>query len=542
MASVNAEPESDGVFRSLPLWHEDPIYGDFLPSLALAAVLSATGSNASLDDRGAGVLCVGDHGTPLVRGRPSAFLRFYGPGDVGADGRGRTFRYVSMGEIMRRAAQAMMAGKKPPYADPDLSGKIVLVGANVAGLYDLKATPVSSVYPGVELHATLITNILKGEHVRGPFPSQALGLALVCALAVGMVVVAAYRPVLTVPVTALVAAGVGVISYQAYARGGLFLHATPAWAATAATFVCGTLYNFATEGRRRRRIKGMFQTYVSPEVVDQMIARPELYALGGERKPMTVLFSDIRGFTTLSEGLEPTEVVALLNTYLDPMTEIVIRHRGTLDKYIGDAVVAIYGAPLPMEDHAARACRSALEMFRALEETVNPELVRRGWPEVRIGVGINSGLICAGNMGSERRRDYTVIGDGVNLASRLEGLNKYYGTRILIGPETREQVGDAFVCRHLDRVAVKGRGKAVDVHELVGEAVGEAEREAIRVYEEGLALLWARRFEEAAARFGEALGARPEDTAAGLMKKRAVGFAAEPPPEDWSGAHVMDAK
>lgn len=538
MGNVAEKGGAGGIFRGLRM-----VVGDgrgLFPGLAAATLLGLEKAPAIV--AGAG----GEYRIGRYRMRADdegyVLLRFYGGSDVGPDGRGRTFRYVSMGEIMRRSNQAVLKGGRPPYSDPDLTGKIVLVGASVAGLYDTKTTPVSSGCPGVELHATLIANVLNGDLARlarsGPY-----ALALLVTAITAIVVIRVYRPAVTGPATLGMLVLTGLIAWGAYARWSVLLDVIPAWLGCSLAFAAGTTYNYLNEGRRRRQIKSMFQTYVPPEVVDQMIANPELYKLGGERKEMSVFFSDIRGFTGLSEGLEPTDVVALLNIYLTAMTDIIMRHGGTLDKYIGDAIVAIYGAPLPMQHHAAAACAAALEMQACIGQQVNPELQKRRLPAVRVGMGIHSGLICAGNIGSERRRDYTVIGDGVNLASRLEGLNKYYATGILISADTRSQLGPDFACRLVDRVTVKGRSRAVEIHEVLGKApLSDDDRRWVAAYEEGLRLSWARQWDEALARLDAALAVRPDDGPSLLMKKRVEGYRASPPPADWDGAYVMDAK
>lgn len=555
MGNVSGRPDADGIFRriaplvflgtdgpSRPTCQDEKL----IPALSLATVLMWY--NPKYVALGWSNVRTDAFNIP-VDGDGKMVLKWYGPSDVGPDGRGRTFDYVSMGEVVRRAAAALQAemrakqaGKTYTYRDGVFKDRVVLIGANVAGLYDMKASPFSDVVPGVEIHATAITNMLKGDYARAGRGGWAWGLAAALALATGMLVVALYRAHYTIPALLLMAGVPALAGYEMYAQRARLINVIPGWSAVLVTFIGATSYNLVTEGRRRKAIKSMFQTYVAPAVVDQMIEHPELYKLGGERKPMTVFFSDIRGFTSISEGLGAEAVVEMLNIYLTAVSEIIIRHRGTLDKYIGDAVVAVYGAPLEMADHAMVACEATLEIVRALGERINPAIVKRGWPAIRIGCGVNSDLICAGNMGSEQRKDYTVIGDGVNLASRLEGLNKYYGTTILIGEETHRQLDGRLHCRLVDKVAVKGRTEGVLVHELLGREQADETAALAEHYEAALRASWERRWDEALARLEKALEVRPEDAPSLRLKKRVEAFKETPPPDDWHGVTVMDAK
>jgi class 3 adenylate cyclase len=278
--------------------------------------------------------------------------------------------------------------------------------------------------------------------------------------------------------------------------------------------------------------------------VKTLLERRELLdRFGGARQELTVYFSDIRGFTSLSEELEPERLVELLNAYLSAQTEIVERHGGYVDKYMGDAIMAVWGAPLPAHDHAARACRAALEMRAGLAA------LRAGWKE-RFGVelharaGVNTCQAVAGNVGSRRKANYTVLGDGVNLASRLEGANKAFGTEILVGDATRAGAGDAFVCRAVDLLRVKGKNAGVAVHELVGTAAALPAAEVARVaaWEGAMADYRARRFERARGAFAALLRDRPEDELGRIYLARCEALLAAPPPPEWDAVHALTEK
>jgi adenylate cyclase len=269
----------------------------------------------------------------------------------------------------------------------------------------------------------------------------------------------------------------------------------------------------------------------------------ERLTLGGEKKVLTALFSDIRGFTTLSESMDPGDLVAFLNEYFTIMTRIIMRYEGTLDKFIGDAIMAFYGAPLAQADHAVRGCRTAVEMIRALHEKL-PDWKERGFPPIDIGIGLNSGEMTVGNMGSDERFDYTIMGDNVNLASRLEGINKQYGTNIVISQYTRALIQDeSFFVRELDSVRVKGKKEPVTIYELVDDRTPEpAVGELLDIFEKGLAAYKSRRWKEAEAHFEKALKLDPGDRPSKLYIERCAEYAKQPPPDDWDGVFVMTTK
>jgi adenylate cyclase len=284
---------------------------------------------------------------------------------------------------------------------------------------------------------------------------------------------------------------------------------------------------------------------VSSNIVDEILRDPDKLKLGGENKKVTLLFSDIRGFTSLSESIPPEMLVSVLNEYLSPMTQIVMEERGTLDKYIGDAVMAIFGAPLDVPDHAIRACQAALSMLKKLGQ-INNEWRKRNFPSIAIGIGINTGEAIVGNMGANMRFDYTAIGDSVNLASRLEGLNKLYGTEIIISKSTLENLNSSeapFLFRELDVVQVKGKEEPISIFELVNTFSNDTNKtklvtmftEALNTYREG-------KFHEAKEKFTEILRNFPNDTPSALYNERCQEYILHPPPLDWTGVYTAKEK
>jgi adenylate cyclase len=303
-----------------------------------------------------------------------------------------------------------------------------------------------------------------------------------------------------------------------------------------------TVQRFLAEEKQRVYIKKAFQSFVAPDVVNEILKHPNLLRLGGERRELTILFSDIRGFTSLSEAMEPEVLVDLLHEFLNPMSEIIVTHGGTIDKYIGDAIMALFGAPLINPDHPVMACRTALAMMAKLK-VLNEDWESRGRPTMRIGLGLNSGDAAVGNMGSDRLFNYTAIGDNVNLASRLEGLNKYYGTSILISSSTAQALGGQFVLREVDQVRVKGKAQALTIFELLGEGAPEPDLVPfLEVYNQGRTFFRERRWRESAGAFTEALNLHPQDIPSKNYLELSEKYCLTPPGPDWSPVRVMESK
>jgi adenylate cyclase len=333
-----------------------------------------------------------------------------------------------------------------------------------------------------------------------------------------------------------------VMSQAIFVRQGIWLNAVYPLLTMVIVYTAVTLYRYIIEEREKRKIRGAFSFYVNPSVVNEMLKNPEKLKLGGDKKELSVLFSDIRGFTTLAEEMEPETLVNLLNEYLTDMTNVVFEFDGLLDKYIGDAVMAVFGAPLEQADHPMLACRTALKMLERLRK-MQEKWEAEGTPRLDIGIGINTGPMVVGNMGSERRFDYTVMGDSVNLASRLEGINKEYGTQVVISEFTHDRVKDDFFCRELDAVRVKGKVRPVKIFELVALRSDEDPRiDIIEPFAKALRHYRKQEWDRAEEKFNEVLSKTPEDVAAQLYLQRIANLREEPPGPDWDGVFTMKRK
>ena len=346
--------------------------------------------------------------------------------------------------------------------------KIVFVGATASGLFDVFETPFArGKMPGIQVHAAVADDVLSNRFIAPASAATRVAGVAAVGLVVGAIagVIPAWWATLA---TLLVMATLTWITFQAF-TGGLWLNMTQPLLAAAVALFGGVAYQYLVEGREKRKIARLFGRYVSRDVYDQLVANPSLARLGGQRREMTVLFSDIRGFTTVTEQGQPEAIVGTLNEYFTRMVDLVFQHRGTLDKFVGDMVMALFGAPLDDDEHAEHAVQTALAMVDELE-VLNGRWAAEGRPTLDIGIGINTGPMIAGNIGSEAIMSYTVIGDAVNLGSRLESLNKEYGTRIIISEATRRQLKDRYDLRVLGDVIVKGKSEAVSIFEVVGRA------------------------------------------------------------------------
>jgi adenylate cyclase len=434
----------------------------------------------------------------------------------------------------------VVAGRVDPAA---FAGKLVLVGAAATGLGDTFLTPFSPDLPGVERHAHVIESILRQDFLLRRRTTALLDLAFVVGFGVLLALTnRRAHPVRGVLLALALAAVCVAANVLAFTRAGVWINLLFPLGGLVAAQAAITFSQVLTEKRLKRRIREAFARYLHPALVDEIAANPQLCKLGGEARELTVLFCDIRGFSAMAERLPPEQLVALLNSYFDAMATVVLDHRGLLDKYIGDAVLAVYGAPLPSPDHAYDACCTALAMVARLD-AVQGEWSAKGLPRIGIGIGIVTGRMVVGNVGSRRRFDYTVIGDGVNLASRLEGVNKTYGTSILTSESTWERVRDRVAMRELDIVQVKGKQAPTRIFEVLGlHPLPDDQARRAAEFERGLVAYRGRRWAEAIAVFGGLLEKAPEDGPARLYLDRAREFLETPPPPDWDAVHVMETK
>jgi adenylate cyclase len=438
-----------------------------------------------------------------------------------------------------------------PYPAARLRGRVVLVGHMLEASGQLQAHPEALYTPffgssghlmaGVEVQANILHTLVRGSNGRELSGRWRLGFYLAILLVFGLAMSRlAPGPGLAVLGLAILALWGG--SFGIFAWKNLWM--PPVWLSLGLSMVYGgaVLTQYLVEVREKRWLRHAFSRYVSSRVIEVISADPRRLDLGGEEMEVTVLFADLAGFTALSEETPPDELIRILNEYFTPMTRIIQEHQGTLDKYIGDSIMALWGAPLPLKDHAILACQAALEMQRQMR------LLQVGWRIrglTRLGarLGIHSGPVVAGNVGSKERFDYTVLGDAVNLASRLEGVNKVYGTQILLSEATYRRLNQEFFVRELDRVQVKGRGEPVTVYELVGFRNPEAGPPVwLTRFAQGRAAYQARDWPQAAARFREVLTLKKGDRPTQIFLARCLGFQKYPPPPDWNGVYLLESK
>jgi adenylate cyclase len=513
VGNVLFRPDSDGIFRRLPL--AISYRGFFLPSVPLALAREVRGGKTP-------------PGIPVDEtGR--MIIRYYGPAE--------TYRSYPIAAVINSYAQ-LEEGQKPQIPPREFAGKIVLIGGSAPGLLDLRPTPLSPVYPGVEIQATVLDNLLKADFIRTPPRSVVVVLLLFFGLltAVGASVLRRIWQIVAFFVVSL-ALPFGA-AWLAFSSGAWLALVVPEFAVLTG-FIGASLVNYGVEGRQRRFIKGVFRHYLSPDVIERIIENPSLLSLGGEKREITSFFSDLAGFTSISESLSPEDLVELLNDFLGEMTDIILASGGTLDKYEGDAIIAFWNAPLDQPDHALRACRAALACQRRLAELAGRFEKKIGRP-LSMRIGLNSGPAVVGNMGSTGRFDYTAMGDTVNLASRLEGACKQYQVPILVGEETFVRVREEMAAREVDTIRVIGKKKPVSVYEVIGEKieVSEGDRRRLGVFERAREAYLRRDWDGAAALFGE-LG---EDPPARAYVARCQSLKQAPPPPDWDGVFELKQK
>jgi adenylate cyclase len=526
-------PDPDGVLRRYRVVASAG--GASFPALGAAVLARVQGK----DGRPAPVVPIGAEGAPetLLQVKIGDLLV-----DVDDLGRAPLNYYGRWRDYPTWSATDVLHGRLPP---DEMRGKIALVGTTALGTWDQRVTPFDDIAPGVITHATFVENVLRGELLERSGVVFAVELALMAILAVGLALVfSRVGSLAAAPALVAAAAAWSVVAVLALKRANVVLALGMPLAQMLAMFVVATTYRFFAEERDKRRARETFSRFLAPAIVDEVLAQGGGVRLGGEKRVLTVLFADIRGFTTISEKLDPHVLLELLNEYLTPMTDIIVSgHQGTLDKYIGDAIMAFWGAPRSQPDHALRACRAALAMIGRLEE-LRVRWRAQGLPDVDVGVGINTGPMSVGFVGSEDRfYNYTVLGDAVNLASRLEGANKEYGTRVILGPTTHEQVKGAVVARDLDLVRVKGKREPVQIHELLAMAPASAEiAEFVERFAWGISAYKAQRWDEAIARFREADALRRGDPASRKYVERCEAMRRDPPGPEWDGVFEMKTK
>lgn len=536
----NALADGDGVVRSLPLLAEHE--GVYYESLALAMFRRLQGMPRLEPAYGTGWptgktqplpqslrLSHGHWVVSLpVDERMAMLVPYRGPGGP----QGGSYTYVSAADVL--------AGRLPP---DQLRGRIALLGTTVPGLMDLRVTPVGEAFPGVETHANLLSGLLDGRPLVRP--DYAPGYELLTLLVSGLVL-ALGLPLLSATRAVALSLGVaGVLvgcNLWLFTEHRLVLPLASSLLTAGLAFALNMSYGYLVESRAKRELAQLFGTYVPPELVQQMLLDPERYSMAATTREMTVLFCDLKGFTTLAEHMEPTQVQALLNTVFSRLTQVIRRHGGTVDKYMGDCVMAFWGAPVETADHARRAVDAAQDMLREVD-LLNAEHGRSGLPAIGAGIGVSTGLMCVGDMGSDLRRSYTVVGDAVNLGARLESLSRVYGIDLVASEATRAACPQ-LVWQELDRVCVKGKADAVTIFTSWGreEALQPAQRDELNLWVVALQRWRAQDWDGCETQLAHLLASGAKKVLYRLYAQRVASMRISPPGPDWDGSISFDSK
>ena len=477
-----------------------------------------TGGDAELEE-----LSIGGLRIP-VDNRARALIPYRGPRE--------SFRYISLSDIMNDRIGA-----------DEIRGKIALMGTSAPGLLDLRVTPVDPVYPGVEAHANLIAGILDGKLKRNPAYAEGAQLMVVVVLGVLLAVLLSFLSVVGATVlTGLVLVTLVASNLALYQYANFLLPVASSVLLIAALFAVNTVWGYFTETRSKKKITGFFGQYVPPEIAEEMSENMDLSVFEPSSKECTILFTDVRGFTTISEGLDPKALSDLMNNFLTPLTRVIYSHRGTIDKYMGDCIMAFWGAPVPNTNHAHTAVIAALAMHDRLKE-LQTEFKSKNWPEIKIGIGLNTGRVSVGNMGSELRLAYTVMGDAVNLASRLEGITKEYGADIIVGENTVKAAPD-IIFRELDRVRVKGKEQAVSIFQPIGpkSEIGEDTIKRLDVFNVALMAYRRQEWDSAEAQLRHLHETSPENKLYTLFLDRIPVLRDKDLGANWDGAFTFESK
>lgn len=532
----NTGPDSDGTLRraTFVVRYKD---ADYFPSLALQTLRQYE----NIPDQEIAAYISADGMERIQFGAHELHPQPDGTALINYVGAYESYPHYSMVDVLN--------GNLPAGTFRD---KIVLVGATALAIGDVQTTPFKKPgvnYMGVEVHANIIDNLLHSSEphrtflVRG-FREEMVDIAFIILFGMGLGIWFGRCRPLTATITAVaVLAGFSVFLYFSFVHWGRWYSFVVPATTLVISYVSASSFRVFFEEREKRKIRKTFSQYLSPGVISLIEKNPEKYIHpGGEMQDLTIMFSDIRDFTTLSERLSPDELVHLLNEYFDAMTNVLYRHQGTLDKYIGDAIMAFWGSPYPQKDHAYHGCCCALEMLARLAE-LNQQWSKRGMESIAIGVGLNSGPVNVGNMGSEQRLSWTAMGDNVNLASRLEGMTKEYRIPIIISESTHAQVKDRFVTREIDKIRVKGKKHPVTIYQLFAPMSEYGRFELLlTTYNEALECYRTHDWREAAGKFGPILTADWMDGPTQVLLQRCLEFMDDPPPEDWDGVYVMKSK
>ena len=531
----NPDPDIDGIVRKVPMLiqYDDGYYASL--SLAISRQLldntevlpvfaggtSTVSSNQSYNDME--WLRIGNYRIPIDE-YARTLVPYRGPKN--------SFRYISATDVLNN------------NVDPShLAGTVVLLGTSAPGLLDLRSTPMQTNFPGVEIHANLVAGFIDQNFKHKP--AWVIGAEIVMILLIG-IVMGLLLPVMTPLIASLftaIAITVTIMNNMyVWNSVNVVIPLASSLLLIVILYVANMSYGYFVESRGKRQLAGLFGQYIPPELVTEMSAAPSHYSLEGESRNMTVFFSDVRDFTSISESLHPSDLQRLINELLTPLTKIIHQHRGTIDKYIGDAVMAFWGAPMEDPEHARNAVYAALDI-KTMMEQLKSDFVARGWPPLRLGMGVHTGVMHVGDMGSEFRKSYTVMGDAVNLGSRLEGITKQYGVQIIISESTRAVVPDV-LCRELDEVRVKGKDKPVKIYEPLGikDEVSKEAKDELKLYEQARKYYRQMQWDLAEMQFINLQQQSPMTKLYHVYLDRIKFFRENPPEENWDGVFTYKTK
>jgi adenylate cyclase len=522
--------DDDGVFRRVPLLQA---YDGYLhESLALALTRAALGSPPIEM-----VIETNEDGRDL-------FLEWVTTGEIAIPvdhhsgvlvpyiGKQKSFEYLPATDVLNKR-----------IAKEKLEGKITLFGASAPGLLDLRTTPLEPTFPGVEVHANIIQGILDGRILHAPGYTQ--GFEFILIALIGIILTFALPMLSALYSTLVIVLSIIILiasNFYAWTSAQLVLPIAAPVLLVILLFALQMTYGFFVESRGKRQLAHLFGQYVPPELVDEMSAKMDDINLDGEMRDMSVLFSDVRGFTTISESLEPKELTSYINAFLTPITKVIHDNRGTIDKYMGDAVMAFWGAPLEDKQHALHALNAAIAIVERMK-SLREEFTEKQWPQIYVGVGVNTGIMNVGNKGSEFRVDYTILGDAVNLGSRLEGLTKVYGVDIITSEFTKHEVPE-YEYRELDRVRVKGKEKPVTIYEPLGllENISKEERKLLRQFHIGIKQYRAQNWDAAEREIFALSQLEPQRKIYKIYLDRIMFYRKNPPAADWDGSFTHTSK
>lgn len=529
---VEFADDSDGIYRKTKLFR--PYQGDFFPVLSMSILMDELRPEKISKEKGK--LVMSDLEIPLLDDG-QYLINMY-----------KNFNTYSISGILSSIQQIQQGELENLMVNPEeFENKIVIIGASATGVEDLKPTAMGQRMPGVMLHASLVSNVLKRDFLRVIPKEQTRLIIYLGTIFLGLLIIT-FRHILFQIAFPIGAAIVYIsVSFWGF-RENLVFDVIPPLVSILGVWIGSFTYLYFSEGKDKRKARKMLGQYVSPAVLNDLIEQEGAFVKAevGAKERLTILFSDIRGFTSLSENLEAEQVVELLNIYLSKMVDIIFANRGTLDKFIGDAVMAFWGAPIRVDDHAKRCVKAGFEMTRGMRG-LNREFVEKGYPELRVGIGVHTGEVVLGNIGSEKKLDYTIIGDHVNLTSRMEGLTKSYGCDMLISESTYRELNGSFPCRVIDNVRVKGKEEPIKIYSVLAldsdpKEELERKRKMAGFFDTAFDHYMNRNFVDAMKMYTKASGFQKTDKVSEIFVQRCRDYIEHPPPDNWDGVFTMTTK